>query len=169
MHFSRSRDTSGGTGDKDWQLGTGPNHYLLKSDPNDLCLACHDERAGIPDVLGSDINSITGGRSAGAHGGDVGSPWLRHPTADVDIGQNVGRKSSLAQYQSHVNRVQVMSATGNWQTGTDLTPSCFSCHKAHGNKNPFGLIYMRGDGALTEEGDAGTSGTMADLCRQCHV
>lgn len=125
------------------------------------CGSCHENFHG----NGGSINV------GGAHGGDSGSsPWLRHPVADVNIGQNDTDMSSLAQYQSHTNRVQVMSASGNWQAGSDVTPSCFSCHKAHGNKNAFGLIYMKGSGTtLTEEGDAGSTGKPIDLCRQCHV
>lgn len=125
------------------------------------CASCH------PNFHGSGGSDTVGG----AHGGNSGSsPWLRHPAADVNIGQNDTENSSLAHYQSHTNRVQVMSATGNWQTGSDVTPSCFSCHKAHGNKNAFALIYMRGAGStLTEEGDAGTTGKPIDLCLQCHV
>jgi len=48
---------------------------------------------------------------------------------------------------------------------------CLSCHKSHGNKNSFGLIYMKGVGDVTEEG-AGTgsgAGAYIDLCQQCHV
>lgn len=42
-----------------------------------------------------------------------------------------------------------------------------SCHKAHGNRNPFGLIFMTGTGAtVTEDGDGGV---YKDLCRQCHT
>ncbi|MBI2843191.1 MAG: cytochrome c3 family protein [Armatimonadetes bacterium] len=138
------------------------------------CGSCHENFHG----SGGDASM------GGAHGGDSGStPWLRHPVADVNIGQNLGSKSdqpmggggggedksSLTVYQSHTNRVQVMSQSGDWTNGTDVTPSCFSCHKAHGNKNSFGLIFMRGTGTVTEEGDAGTTGAMVDLCRQCHV
>jgi hypothetical protein len=42
-----------------------------------------------------------------------------------------------------------------------------SCHKAHGNQNSFGLIYMSGTGTVTEEGDDGVQAK--DLCKQCHV
>ena len=105
----------------------------------------------------------------GASGGDNGSsPWKRHPTADVNIGAHSDDMSSLTTFQSHTNRVKVMSASGNWSTGSDITPSCFSCHKAHGNKNAFGLIYMSGTGTVTEEGDTGGQ-KMEDLCRQCHT
>jgi hypothetical protein len=122
------------------------------------CASCHGDFHG----AGGAANM------GGASGGDAGgTPWVRHPTADVNIGQNDG-VSSLAQFQSHANRVKVMSASGNWDAGADVTPSCFSCHKAHGNRNPFGLIYMSGTGTVTEQGDAG--GTDAKtLCQQCHA
>ncbi|MHB9035815.1 MAG: cytochrome c3 family protein [Armatimonadota bacterium] len=106
--------------------------------------------------------------SANVGGGAASSPWKRHPTADINIGANTENSSSLTAFQSHTNRVKVMSSTGNWSAGTDVTPSCFSCHKAHGNKNPFGLIYMSGTGTVTEEGDTGGM-AMQDLCRQCHA
>ncbi|MHB0935685.1 MAG: cytochrome c3 family protein [Armatimonadota bacterium] len=128
-----------------------------KSAYGNWCTSCHGDfhgSGGTPNM-------------GGASGGDAGnSPWVRHPTADVNIGQNT--PSSLVQFQLRANRVKVMSATGNWDAGTDITPSCFSCHKAHGNRNPFGLIYMSGSGTVTEEGDTGgTSPTQ--LCRQCHT
>jgi len=105
-------------------------------------------------------------------GGTGGVEWLRHPTADADIGAIGGGHSSKSVFASHTNKVKVMTATENWNPSTeaevtDHTPSCFSCHKAHGNKNPFGLIFMKGTGTVTEEGDDGTS--VKDLCKQCHV
>jgi hypothetical protein len=106
----------------------------------------------------------------GASGGDAGLafPWLRHPTSDVNIGQNASYISSLTQFNSHTNSVKVMSPSGSWTLpiAAGATPSCFSCHKSHGNKNGFGLIYMAGSGTVTEEGDGGV---YKDLCRQCHT
>ncbi len=106
---------------------------------------------------------------------DAGHGWFRHPTADINIGQQPTHgHSSLATFRGNLYRTQVMSPGGDWGTQgvawaaatTDLTPSCFSCHKGHGNKNAFGLIYALGNGALGEEGD----GTQAkNLCRECHV
>ncbi len=93
-----------------------------------------------------------------------GSDWLRHPTADVDI-----TGSALTQFASHTNRLKVMDSQGLWTadaTDNTLTPSCFTCHKSHGNKNAFGLIYMAGTGTVTEEGDGGM---FRDMCRQCHT
>ncbi|UCH83912.1 MAG: cytochrome c3 family protein [Candidatus Latescibacterota bacterium] len=101
-------------------------------------------------------------------GGSTGEDWLRHPTNDADIGDIGGDHSSLTVFTNHTNRVKVMSASGVWSPpAADNTPSCMSCHKAHGNQNAFGLIYMSGSGTVTEEGDTGTSSK--DLCKQCHV
>ncbi|HEY3414357.1 MAG TPA: hypothetical protein VGM51_15070 [Armatimonadota bacterium] len=95
--------------------------------------------------------------------------WFRHPTAGIKIGTpGAAYFSSLTQFTGHTNRVKVMNPTGNWDAGqTDFTPSCFSCHKSHGNQNAFGLIYMKGTGVVTEEGDDGTQAK--NLCRQCHI
>lgn len=108
------------------------------------------------------------GAKGGAElGGTGGVDWIRHPTADADIGA-VGdaTHSSYATFSGQTNNVQVMSASGTWPA-TDNTPSCMSCHKAHGNQNAFGLIFMSGDGTVTEEGDDGT--TVKELCKQCHT
>ena len=64
--------------------------------------------------------------------------------------------------------VKVMSRIGAWNgsaAANDATPTCITCHKAHGNANPFGLIYRRATLPATENG-SGTS--MDDLCQQCH-
>jgi hypothetical protein len=119
-----------------------------------------------------------GGLGDANMGGDADRHnWLRHPTAGVDVGgQDTHGHSNLARAWAATGRtnwVKVMSETGNWSsTSTDVTPSCMTCHKAHGNKNPFGLIYMEGTGAnVTEEGDDGvTNGRGAkNLCKQCHI
>jgi hypothetical protein len=104
-------------------------------------------------------------------GGATGEEWLRHPTADADIGAIGHGHSDAELFASHTNKVKVMTATEDWDpdsTGavTDHTPSCFSCHKSHGNQNAFGLIFMEGTGTVDEEGDDGT--TVKDLCKQCH-
>ncbi len=113
-----------------------------------FCKACHTDFHG----SSSDANM---------HDADG---WLRHPTADRNIGEaGMAHISSLDQYNSHTNKVKVMVGTA----ADDYTPSCFSCHKAHGNQNAFGLIYMRGTGTVTEQGDDGNAAR--DLCRQCHI
>jgi len=133
------------------------------------CKRCHEDFHG----QGGDLNM--GGQSGG-YTGSGSAAWKRHPTADVNLG-HTGQSShvaSLAAYLGHPasNRVKMMSTSGTWTlpvgtTASDLTPSCFSCHKAHGNQNAFGLIFMRGTGSVTEEGDDGN--LYRDLCKQCHV
>ena len=129
------------------------------------CKACHTQFHG----MGGDANM--GGLAGGVTSTNA-TPWKRHPTADVNIGEagsSATYISSLAQYAGHTNKVKVMDSQGLWTgTGTDntVTPSCMSCHKAHGNQNGFGLIFMKGTGTVTEEGDGGV---YKDLCRQCHT
>jgi hypothetical protein len=150
-----------------YQVAAGPmathysydNVFFNEPDPTkshyaEFCKGCHTNFHG--DKGGSEL------------GGATGEGWLRHPTNDADIGALGGGHSNLAVFTSHTNRVQVMSASGQWDPpAADNTPSCMTCHKAHGNQNAFGLIFMAGTGTVTEEGDDGTSVT--DLCKQCHV
>jgi cytochrome c2 len=53
MHYSQTHGyNNDGTGITT-PLGTsGPYHFLLRNDINDLCLTCHDGQAWAPDVLG---------------------------------------------------------------------------------------------------------------------
>ena len=114
------------------------------------CKSCHTNFHGAPG-------------DANMGGGALGS-FLRHPTAGEDISG-----SRMTQFSSRTNRVKVMSPANNgWNIPLDpgVSPSCFSCHKSHGNQNGFGLIYMSGTGVVTEEGDGGA---YRDLCRQCHT
>jgi hypothetical protein len=130
------------------------------------CQGCHTNFHG----SSADANMRDQGHSPG-------EGWVRHPTADVNIGALGGGHSRLTTFGGHLYRVKVMSANGDWGTqGTawasapsDLTPSCFSCHKGHGNKNAFGLIYAKGNAALGEEGDgSGADAQVRTLCKQCH-
>jgi cytochrome c553 len=124
-----------------------------------FCQGCHTNFHGESNVVGD-------------HG------WIRHPAADANIGALTGGHSSAAVFGApgKLNYVKVMTQGGplaNW-TPTELevdehTPSCMTCHKAHGNQNAFGLIQMEWDdaGGITEEGTDG--GVYKDLCKQCHV
>jgi hypothetical protein len=152
--------------------GTSANHYGVgaitfnepdqtKSQYGAFCKGCHTDFHG--DVTGTEIGGVLVG--------SIYEEFHRHPTNGVNIGAAGGGHSSLSQFNGLANNVQVMSPTGQkppYDTTTDagLTPSCFSCHKGHGNQNAFGLIYMIGTGTITEQGDNGTQ--ERDLCRQCH-
>jgi hypothetical protein len=112
---------------------------------------------------------------------EVGGEVVRHPTAGVNM------STSGWAVTNPTRRLKVMSQSGAWAATsgipTDLTPSCFSCHKSHGNANKFGLIFVMPNRsssapagsdpqlidpvatAMTEEG---TGGQYRDLCRNCH-
>ena len=124
------------------------------------CGGCHTDFHGTP----GDPNTVGGELDGTAY-----EHFIRHPVAGVDIGAIGGGHSSLGVYNSHTNKVKVMSEVGVWDpAGSDVTPTCISCHKAHGNGNAFGLIYRSGTGTLTENGD--TNGVQYEhLCGQCHV
>lgn len=126
------------------------------------CQNCH------VDFHGAGGATNMGGQSGGVTASNT-NPWKRHPTSDVNIGTpGATFISSLARFNGLTNRVKVMDSQGLWNATTadnTVTPSCMSCHKAHGNVNPFGLVFMTGTGTATENGDGGV---YKDLCRQCH-
>ena len=170
-----TNDTTLDIFERDPALGQLSTHYAVgNQDFNEptstasaiasWCQGCHT------DFHGDKGSTNMGGNPATNH------DWKRHPVADINIGaQSSGGHSSISEFAGtgKTTWVQVMSKDGNWDYATadatrEYTPSCFSCHKSHGNKNPFGLLYMKGTGTLNEEGD--TDGTQAkDLCKQCHV
>ena len=157
---------------EDASSGTNANHYgynhITFNEPTAtasayaaLCKACHTNFHG--DMGGAEIGgvAVTGGWEE----------FHRHPASSVNIGALGGGHSSLSRFAGKVNQVAAMSPAGKragtfLSTDTDLTPSCMSCHKGHGNQNAFGLIYMLGTGTVTEQGDAGVDAR--NLCRQCH-
>jgi len=161
--------TNDGTKDifeADAALGQLNTHYAITNvqfnEPNasasgyaNWCAGCHTDFHG------------TANTGAGPEG------FTRHPTAGVNLGALGGGHSATSSYTPKANKVHALvpgaqrlsDPTG--ATWTDITPSCMSCHKAHGNKNPFGLIYMSGTGTLTDEGDS--NGTRFEwTCKQCH-
>ncbi len=171
-------------------VGSSARHYITYSTgTNNLATAVFQRSAAIADhysVDNIDFNEPYQDSSAYAafcrdchtnfHGNSsnanmynmTDSAWVRHPTAGANISVGATRRFSNRPY-----RVKVMSSTGDWGTqGTnfatapaDLTPSCFSCHKGHGNQNAFGLIFATGAAAIDEEGD-GTAPKV--VCQQCH-
>jgi hypothetical protein len=146
-----------GIGDVDFNE---PNTH--GSDYGRWCGSCHQLFHGAGGS--SNMGSVAGGT-----GSANANPWHRHPDSDVNIGASGASAtfiSSLSQFNGLTNNVKVMDPTGKWDhSSNQVTPSCFSCHKGHGNKNPFALIYMSGTGTVGEEGDGGQ---YRDLCRQCH-
>ena len=96
-------------------------------------------------------------------GGVLGEGLDEHPV----WGENL-ESAMIARYNSLTNRVKVMSEVGTWfPVGVDATPTCITCHRAHGNGRNRGLIFRSGTGTPTEDGDTGGT-SQADLCQQCH-
>jgi hypothetical protein len=107
--------------------------------------------------VGCHTNMHQGGMGGGGGG------LNEHPFEDENL-----EGSMLTRYNSLTNRVKVMSEVGTWfPAGGDTTPTCITCHRAHGNGNRGGLIFRSGTGVPTEDGDTGGN-AQGDLCRQCH-
>ena len=102
------------------------------------------------------------------HGGEITSPvgdgtgFVRHPTSIVKVAD---AGTTFAGAGKGAQTLKVYQAAGTINAATD-SPGCVTCHKAHGNNNPFALIYPdRATGSVpSEEG----GGIYKDLCKSCH-
>lgn len=131
--------------DLDWNEPNTSNSAIAR-----WCGSCHSYVHG---------NSLSGGGGGGSGGGGLSEHPVWGENLETDMRQR---------YNGLINRVKLMSSVGIWSpAGSDTTPSCMTCHKAHGNSNPRGLIFRSGTGQLTENGDSNGT-TQLDLCRQCH-
>jgi hypothetical protein len=132
-----------------------------------FCATCH------ANFHGGGGNANIGG-SAGASNLEG---FMRHPTAQTTIGAagaaSYGGHSALSRYTGGTTKVKVN--TTNYTTYADASPFCLSCHKGHGNQNPFGLIFLNRNAGSVDEQGGYASGQTADvptgyrnLCGQCH-
>ncbi|MCL5102895.1 MAG: hypothetical protein M1133_02105 [Armatimonadetes bacterium] len=170
MHASAQHDYAGAgaayVGD--------PNPRLLKAgDSVDLCLACHDGRQGIPDVLGPDTNGLTE-RSAGFFEAVDAPNFKGH-----NLGKGLSGSSGLCE-RCHFG--------GEFATAK---VTCVDCHNPHGNGNarnlqwaswpggepPFGLIVNPSATGMAKYERANVAyGTMnsdtlrevSNMCLDCH-
>lgn len=158
----------------------GATHYDISNVNYNMPNAAASAMGKFCSVCHTDFYGTVGGTQVGGTGSPA-SDFHRHPSAGAIIGAATGghsKKESFAWGQRtggpiKVNWVKVMTATNNWEpndptmVGWDYSPSCFSCHKSHGNQNAFGLVYMNPlAGTKTEEGT--NPGTYRNLCNQCH-
>jgi hypothetical protein len=161
IHYNRLDGMSAG--------GAGTGTVKTSNRMGNFCAGCHGNFHGAP---GDDT---IGGEVATGH-------MKRHPTAQVVIGSIGGGHSNYARFRDAATKVKVQSntpaATGSGYT--DAVPGCMSCHKSHGNLNPFGLVFLnRNATSVTEEGGYGPGQTadtgdivnvrLRNLCGQCHV
>ncbi len=130
-----------------------------------FCGACHGNFHGGPadTNIGATVAALDG--------------FIRHPTSQVTLGaagaQGYGGHSSLARYVGNTTKTRVYATD---RAGyTDASPGCVSCHKGHGNQNPFGLFFLNGtSSSVTEEGGWASGQTPSNaqgyrnLCGQCH-
>lgn len=133
------------------------------------CAYCHGAFHGAPD------SANIGGEVSGTSF----DQFNRHPVGGIILGTLGGGHSNLARFQGGTTKVKVYADD---QTNfTDAAPGCVSCHKAHGNGQPFGLIFAKRTevaGSMTEEGTFAANPTPTGLetaafqralCGQCHV
>jgi hypothetical protein len=134
-----------------------------------FCATCHgDFHGGAGDTgIGATTAALDG--------------FIRHPTSQVTIGaaaaQNYGGHSALSRLTTGATtRVKVYASDRSGLT--DASPGCVTCHKAHGNQNPFGLVFLSrnatsvgeegGYGAGQVENATGYAVGFRNLCGQCH-
>ncbi|HEX7706467.1 MAG TPA: hypothetical protein VF701_08425 [Thermoanaerobaculia bacterium] len=140
------------------------------------CAHCHGSFHGAP--ADANIGGEAGPGTSFVH-------FNRHPVGGVVLGgTGSGGYSPLpsARYAANghpqggtsISKVKVYADD---QTAfTDATPGCISCHKGHGNDQPFGLIFanrtlpgMGENGNLPVPTDgASTAIAQRGLCGQCH-
>lgn len=113
-----------------------------------FCGVCHGAFHG-----GSETDATTVGD---------GTAFVRHPTSTKTIGALPGTYAAAAA-QAFAN-LKVYQATGTATSTTD-SPGCLTCHKAHGNNNPFALIYP---GTTAKDSTEEGAGVYKNLCKTCH-
>lgn len=104
------------------------------------------------------------------HGGAItettvgdGTGFIKHPTSVVQIS---GASTSVWGAQNGAQTLKVYTPDG--AQGYDSSPGCVTCHKAHGNNNPFALIYPDRQTGTASGEEGGTGKVYKDLCKSCH-
>lgn len=147
MHYSETHDLAGNTPSQAVvSLDGGPTAKLLrKGSALDLCLACHDGRTGVPDVLGADSNALAE-RAAGFFG-NVDQLNYR--------GHNLQRAPDAGGGWGPCSRCHFGGSMGS------AGVTCIDCHAKHGNGNYRNLQWASDPGgeprilALTRPGTTG--------------
>ena len=130
-----------------------------------------DARRVVYGLGGNGMNAYCGVCHGDFHGtANTGSAadFVRHPTTGVT-------RTAASWF---VTGAQVGSVTAGgvvrpvWAdaTGTTFQVGCTTCHKAHGNKHAFALIWPTNAGdAAAINYESGDGAVFQDLCATCHV
>lgn len=135
------------------------------------CATCHGNFHGGP----ADTTIRDGGTTP-----DNLDGFIRHPTGGIVMGASgaagYGGHSTLSRFTGATTKVKVYA--DDRTAWADATPGCVTCHKAHGNQNPFGLVFLsRTAASVTEQGGYATGQVenpngyqqgYRNLCGQCH-
>lgn len=149
IHSSQQHSGANPEGDAPWgaypQTFTPSKQLLKASDPVLLCVSCHDNVVGIPDVVGTDINGLS----------DRPSGFFSLPNA--------------ANARGHKLETGLPSvANGDWDLcmrchfGGDFTTaavSCIDCHNPHGNAKARNLQWASYPGGEPDFGIYGNGAT----------
>jgi cytochrome c553 len=144
----------------DW---TGANDVSNRIDAQ--CAFCHGNFHGGPGDATIQLPGFPGNEE-----------FIRHPTSETTIGTMGGGHSSLTRYTTATTKVKTYATAGDF---SDASPGCVSCHKAHGNQNPFGLVFLNRNSVAPDEQGGWATGQTPDpagqytqgyrnLCGQCH-
>ncbi len=156
MHYSQQHDFGGASGEGIPSLGGGPTGKLLRrATSTQLCLACHDGRSGIPDVMKEDTNGLGDNRAGGYFSEDPGTATYK--------GHNLATTDGI----SPCDRCHNMGGGGPPATGA---LRCIDCHSPHGNA-AYRNIQRRAHNSPPNQPKAiaFTDGTGIDKYDQNHI
>ncbi|RMH01632.1 MAG: hypothetical protein D6702_11075 [Planctomycetota bacterium] len=135
MHASMQHNYAGTTdpvmGISSFPFEPTPNPNLLKYNKLDLCLSCHDNVAGVPDVMGADVNGLT--QRAGGH---FEAPES-NPATGHNLGYNVGPSTGF----------DICMRCHFGGTFATAQVTCVDCHTPHGYGNARNLQWASDPGA----------------------
>jgi len=123
MHYSKEHDYQGASVPDPLLAGGGPFPSLLKNNPANLCLSCHDGKTDVPDVYAN--NSMGNLRAAGAL-------------------NKVGDSGSYAETNGHTIGSTSIAPGGTWNGNSVRGLLCQDCHNTHGNDSYRNLKPDRG-------------------------
>ncbi len=185
MHYSQTHGyNADGTGFSTPLGTTGPYHYLLRNDINDLCLTCHDGQMWAPDVLG--VNTGSHVRQAGSlnrPGNGFASTGHTLDATGVAPGSNPTWSNSDGLNCTDCHQPHGYNANGNAWRNTKHDPGNYGfpggiITYATATNDLTKDIYQVNDGGVSthysysnvffNEPDP-TASAYADFCKGCHT